>query len=336
MLVAGPSYVKTGIAEYFETLKCPVSLFQGFTPNPQSEQVHEGVTRFLAEGCDGLLAVGGGSAIDVAKCIKRSCLLASEGGGQIPLIAIPTTAGSGAESTHNAVIYHKGVKQTITDDKILPDYAILDASVLKTLPVYQKKCSMMDALCQGIESWWSIHSTDESKAYSKACIELISANWKRYIYENDPNASRMVLRAANYSGKAINIAQTTAAHAMSYKLTTLYGLPHGHSVSVCLPYIWEYMTQHPEQVIDPRGPLYLEKVFSEISTTMGASKVDTAISLFRHMMDELGLDYPKTEDVPSDLEVLANSVNPDRLRNSPVRLSNTAIRDLYSMIIRQK
>ena len=110
--------------------------------------------------------------MDVAKCIKLA-VLSKEGndaiipplvntqveidGTKIPFIAIPTTAGTGSESTHNAVMYYQGAKQTVTNDGILPDYALLEPSVLKSLPLYQKKCTMMDALCQGIESWWSVN-----------------------------------------------------------------------------------------------------------------------------------------------------------------------------------
>ena len=127
--------------------------FSGFTPNPLYEQVCDGTGLFKKTGCDTILAVGGGSAIDVAKCIKLA-VLAEDGvdaiipprvshcfpidGALIPLIAIPTTAGTGSESTHNAVMYYEGAKQTVTNDGILPDYAILEPSVLKTLPLYQK------------------------------------------------------------------------------------------------------------------------------------------------------------------------------------------------------
>lgn len=75
-------------------------------------------------------------------------------------------------------------------------YAILEPSVLKTLPLYQKKCTMMDALCQGIESWWSVNSTEESYEYSRKTIELIMANWRKYIFENDDEAATQIMLAA--------------------------------------------------------------------------------------------------------------------------------------------
>ena len=100
----------------------------------------------------------------------------------IPFLAMPTTAGTGSEATRYAVIYYDGKKQSVTHDSVVPDVAILEPKVLKTLPLYQKKCTMMDALCQGIESWWSMNSTDESKAREKM-EKLLSKNGECISFE---------------------------------------------------------------------------------------------------------------------------------------------------------
>ena len=322
--------------------------FSDFTPNPLYEQVCNGIELLKSLNCDTILAVGGGSAIDVAKCIKLA-YLAKEGnaaiipplvsqqlpidGKMMPFIAIPTTAGTGSESTHNAVMYYEGVKQTVTNDGVLPDYAVLEPSVLKTLPLYQKKCTMMDALCQGIESWWSVNSTDESKGYSRKAIELIMANWRKYIFENDDEAAAQIMLAANYGGRAINIAQTTAAHAMSYKITSMYKLPHGHAVAVCLPEIWQYMTNHLDEVFDSHGARYVEKTFYEIAGAMGYNTVGGAIAQFRQMMYDMELGRPNAFNREEELIVLTASVNPVRLQNNPVHLSSATIQALYNIIV---
>ena len=348
-LVVDSSYPFLSIKAAVDTL--PVAetvMFSNFTPNPLFEQVCDGVGQMKASHCDTILAVGGGSAIDVAKCIKLA-VLSKEGidaiipplvfqrlpikGAEIPLIAIPTTAGTGSESTHNAVMYYKGVKQTVTNDGVLPDYAVLEPSVLKTLPLYQKKCTMMDALCQGIESWWSVNSTDESKTYSKAAVELIMSNWKKYIFDNDGDAARKIMLAANFGGRAINIAQTTAAHAMSYKITSLYCLPHGHAVAVCLPEIWSYMLCHLKNCVDIRGREYVEEVFENISSSMGAIDAEDAIRIIRNMMKEMGLGKPSfVDDVETELSMLSGSVNQIRLKNNPIRLEYDSIYSLYNLI----
>lgn len=347
-LVCDSSFPFLNIKVDIENMGFPHVMFSDFTPNPLYEQVCKGIDLFQITKCDSILAVGGGSAIDVAKCIKLA-VLAKEGnaslipplvstrvecdGSKIPFVAIPTTAGTGSESTHNAVMYYEGAKQTVTNDGVLPDYAILEPSVLKTLPLYQKKCTMMDALCQGIESWWSVNSTDESYEYSRKAIELIMGNWHKYIFENDDEAAVQIMLAANYGGKAINITATTAAHAMSYKITSLYKLPHGHAVAVALPEIWVYMMRNLDKCIDSRGRDYLNDIFAKISVAMGCDTLEKAIEKFRQMMKDMELANPVAGNREEELKVLSTSVNPVRLKNNPVKLDLDAIRTLYNLII---
>ena len=348
-LVVDSSYPFLNIKDAIEAL--PVNereMFSDFTPNPLYEQVCNGIELLKTSNCDTILAVGGGSAIDVAKCIKLA-VLAKEGnaavipplvstrvacdGAKLPFIAIPTTAGTGSESTHNAVMYYEGAKQTVTNDGVLPDYAVLEPSVLKTLPLYQKKCTMMDALCQGIESWWRVNSTEESYEYSRKTIELIMANWRKYIFENDDDAAKQIMLAANYGGRAINITQTTAAHAFSYKITSLYKLPHGHAVAVCLPEIWEYMTNHMNRVIDARGQMYVDKIFEIIATAMGPGKTRLAIAQIRQMMKDLDLQNPVAINREEELRILSKSVNPVRLKNNPIGIDEAEAYKLYGIIV---
>lgn len=348
-LVTDSSYPFLNIKDTIEALPLEGKVkFSGFTSNPLYEQVCNGIELLKSSDCDTILAVGGGSAIDVAKCIKLA-VLAQAGnaaiipplvsqrlpidGAKIPFIAIPTTAGTGSESTHNAVMYYEGAKQTVTNDGVLPDYAILEPSVLKTLPLYQKKCTMMDALCQGIESWWSINSTEESKVYSKKTVELIRANWRKYIFDNDDEAASQIMLAANYGGRAINITQTTAAHAFSYKITSLYRLPHGHAVAVCLPEIWKYMIEHMDKCIDTRKQVYLAGIFSQIANAMGNETPIEAIAQFSLMMIEMDLKNPVAVNREIEIKILSTSVNPVRLKNNPVELDKKVIKALYSRIL---
>ena len=349
-LVIDSSYPFLNIKDAIEALPVEEKVkFSDFTPNPLYEQVCKGIGLLKSSNCDTILAVGGGSAIDVAKCIKLA-VLAKEGndaiipplvntrvecdGSKLPFIAIPTTAGTGSESTHNAVMYYERAKQTVTNDGVLPDYAILEPSVLKTLPLYQKKCTMMDALCQGIESWWSVNSTEESYEYSRKTVELIMANWWKFIFENDDEAATQIMLAANYGGQAINITQTTAAHAMSYKITSLYGLPHGHAVAVCLPEIWEYMLANTDKCIDSRGSAYLNKIFTYISRSLGVESPKDAIILFHKMMKDMKLTNPVAVEREQELTILSSSVNPIRLKNNPIGLNVETIRDLYESIVK--
>ena len=337
MLVCDSSFPFLPIKEYFH----PEVAFSDFTSNPLYEQVCKGVELFNEHRCDAIVAVGGGSTIDVAKCIKLYCrmnpgenyLQQPYKDSGVPLIAIPTTAGTGSESTRYAVIYYEGKKQSITHESIIPNYAILDATLLKTLPVYQKKCTMLDALCQGIESMWSVNSTEESMIFSKIAISMIMDYWHDYIEKNDAEAADAIMEAANYAGRAINITQTTAPHAMSYKLTSLYGLPHGHAVALCLPEVWQYMLEHPEKCIDSRGEDHLAFVFEWLGKIMECDSPYKGLMMFRAIFFALDMPLPKVNDLQNDVELLTASVNPVRLKNNPVALDEDTIRYIYNKIL---
>ena len=331
-LVRGKSYDELEIKEFFN--KYPHVEFMDFTSNPLYEQICMGIKLFNIENCDMIVAVGGGSAIDVAKCIKLYCkmnhsvnyLKQTVFDTGIPLLAVPTTAGTGSESTQHAVIYYKGEKQSISHYSIVPEYAVLEPSVLKTLPIYQKKCTMLDALCQAIESWWSVNSTDMSKHYAVQAIDGIKSNWEEYIFENTADSAANIMEAANLAGRAINITATTAAHAMSYKITSMYHFPHGHAVAVCMLAVWEYMLEHTDECIDPRGSNYLKRIFCEMD-----EKIDLAY--FKEMLQRLELVYPKSENKETDLDFLVASVNPLRLKNNPIALSTEVLKKMYGRIV---
>ena len=307
--------------------------FSGFSSNPLYESVMSGVEAFHASKADVIVAVGGGSTIDVAKCIKLFCRLDgsvnyleqewSDSGVQ--LIAVPTTAGTGSESTRHAVIYYEGKKQSIAHPSIVPDVAVLEPSLLKKLPLYQKKCTMLDALCQGIESWWSLNSTEESREYSRNAVEGIRDHWQAYIEEGDPAAAGKILEAANMSGRAINITATTAPHAMSYKLTSMYHLPHGHAVALAMAKVWPYTIEHAAETSDPRGAEFLREILKEIPV---------GPEWFSGLLEQLGMQAPVSGTREQDVELLADSVNPLRLKNHPVGISREEMKRMYGEIVK--
>lgn len=343
LLVCDSSFPFLSIKQEIEHMDVPHVVFNDFTPNPLYEDVCKGVDLFQNTKCDTILAVGGGSSLDVAKCIKLYCQMSKDDiylnqeykDTGVKLIAIPTTAGTGSESTRYAVIYYEGKKQSVTHDSIVPNIAVLEPKVLKSLPIYQKKCTMLDALCQGIESWWSVNSTDESKVLSKEVVETIMKWWHDYIFENTDESAAQIMHAANLAGQAICITQTTASHAFSYKITSLYKLPHGHAVAVCLPEIWQYMVDNTGKCIDKRGIDYLITAFQNIACAMGCKSPGQAIGKFRSMLSEMELNNPVSEDITSDILLLSSSVNPIRLKNNPVELDKDAIKYLYEVIIKK-
>ncbi len=339
MLVCDASFPFLPIRDCF----APAVVFDQFKPNPLYEQVCRGVELFNEYRCEAIVAVGGGSTIDVSKCIKLFCrmnpgvnyLEQEFKDSGVPLIAVPTTAGTGSESTRYAVIYYEGKKQSITHDSIVPNYAVLEPMLLKSLPLYQKKCTMLDAMCQCIESLWSVNSTGQSMDFAKKGLQLIMDHWHGYIVDNNEEDARHIMTAANYGGRAINISQTTAPHAMSYKLTSMYGVPHGHAVALCLPGVWQYMMEEGGECADPRGRGHLDSVFGCIAETMGCESPDGALKMFLSIMSVLDMPAPTSFSMEEDLTVLTNSVNLVRLKNNPVTLPPTVIRGIYKQILNQ-
>jgi alcohol dehydrogenase class IV len=158
--------------------------------------------------------------------------------------------------------------------------------------------------------------------------------WREYLFENTDESARQIMHAANLAGQAICITQTTAAHAFSYKITSMYKLPHGHAVAICMAEIWEYMLAHPEKCIDRRGQDYLVGVYKEIAASMGSETPYAARDIFACMLKEMDIEKPVTANRDSDISILTSYVNPTRLNNNPVTLGESIIRDLYQEVVK--
>ncbi len=341
LIVCGHSFYRSAlfnkVNQIYETNDINKTYFDKFTPNPTYEEVCEGLKIFKENECDSIIAIGGGSAIDVAKCIKMFSDMNDEElylnqeikGNDIPFITVPTTAGTGSEATHFAVIYYKGEKKSVAHESSIPDAVLFEPSFLKTLPLYQKKSTMLDALSHSIESMWSVNSNDESTKYAKSSIELIIKNMDKYL-ENDEATFIDILTAANLAGKAINITKTTAGHAMCYKLTSLYGISHGHAAMLINSELYPFMVDNLDKCIDKRGVDHLKNVLTIISQITFNSSLEESKDYFRNIVSNLGLyDVDINED---DMEELVRSVNLERLSNHPIKLEKKDLREIYERI----
>lgn len=325
-LVCGSSIRSLALEGYFQTLAQRIGIqvirFSGFQPNPDFESVMVGSDRFRLKACDLIVAVGGGSAIDVAKCIRNRV------GSQVPLLAIPTTAGSGSEATHFAVVYKNGIKESV--DCGLPDAVLFDPSVLNTLPDYQRKSTMLDALCHGVESFWALRATPESQDLARRAIRLILENKDRYL-ANDPVGNRAILTAANFAGQAINLTTTTAGHAMSYGLSRLCGIAHGHAAALCVAELWPYMLQNLSLSSNPD---ILKRTFQSLAQIMDCETSEAAASGFRGLLAQLDLALPSLKT--GGMDKLVDMVNVQRLSNNPIPLERAKIEELYRNILRER
>lgn len=331
-LVCGSeSYNKLPLKRYLDVKSKNIVKFSEFSSNPNYESVISGVREYNTHKCDLILSIGGGSAIDVAKCIRhfkdmdisKDCLMQNSfPDDKTKLVVVPTTAGTGSESTKFAVLYKDGKKYSVSSEWMRPDVVFLDGMLLKSLPMYHKKAAYMDALCQAIESWWSIKANKTSVFYSMCAIKKLIEYRKRY-FLGDEEACQCVLEAANMAGEAINITTTTAPHAMSYKMTSLYGIAHGHAVGLCLPVVWKYMINKNFSNIDD--------VFYSIAYLLGVSSPKEAVHYVNSIMSDMGFD--KIRKKQCEIDILANSVNVQRMGNNPIQFTKEEIRAMYNEIL---
>ena len=337
LLVCGKSFDNLSIKAFFDATAINYTRFDDFKPNPTYENVMAGLNVFCAGKYDAIIAIGGGSAIDVAKSIKYYALeMKLPPSCDIPIIAIPTTAGTGSESTQFAVMYKNGIKQSIHSHNIIPKIVILEPSTLSSLPIYQKKCTYLDALCQAVESYWSVKSTIESQDFATKAIKILLENFDKYLLSQDEKVNQQVMLASNLAGRAINISQTTAPHAMSYGITTMFGLPHGHAVAIALPKVWKFMMDNISLCSDLRGFDYLSKQFNNLSNMFGYDSVYKAIDYFEMLLAKIEIE-PPIPATPQQIKLLVNSINAQRLGNNPIPLSEESLEFLYlEMLVQTK
>lgn len=353
-LVAGSSFSKLPIGkelqELFSELGIAFYHFSDFRANPRLEEVEEGIQAFSAFRGDSILAVGGGSALDTAKCIKLFTGLSKEKPypeqefqeNGIPLLVHPTTAGTGSESTPFAVIYQDGEKCSVEHESIYPKYRIEDSRSLRSLSLYQKKATLLDALSHAMEAIWSKYSNEDSRAYGQKAISLILMNYKAYLsLENEKDAKNLggavalegpseqvledVAEAANLAGKAIAVTKTTAGHALSYKLGSIYQLPHGLATAMVNRALYPFMCREKSRMTDPENLLFLAKCFSAETEEEGAKR-------YLEIMEDLEI-LPNLSVKEGDLENLVAAVNPERLSNHPIALREEDIGLLYKEIL---
>lgn len=347
LLVHGKSMMHLAVGQYLLHLREQIGLdiveFTDFTANPDIWSAVRGAKVCRDSACDMIIACGGGSAMDVAKCIRLFCemdmsksdFLKDIRPGKLPFVVIPTTAGTGSDATHFAVVYQDGKKLSVAELDNIPQAVVLDAAVLENLPLRQKQATYLDAMCHAIESYWSVHATEESRVYAREALRLLCAANPDYLLGQADNTVNMsMLLAAHYAGKAINISKTTAAHAMCYKLTGLFGVPHGQAAALCLCHLWPYM-QSRMITEDASVQQSLRESFAGIAEAMGCESVHAAIIAFQQILKDCAMDKLNQISGENDgvIAELAGSVNVQRLQNHPLHLTADDFSSLYRAIL---
>lgn len=319
-LVRGKSsYVACGAEEVIKNAlniaNCEFTEFYDFSENPKCEDMEKGIELLKSSNADFIIAVGGGSVMDMAKLIRFfSCYKGNitgksfeKDGSLSPLIAIPTTAGTGAEATHFAVVYRNKVKYSAEHDDMLPDFAIVYPPFTYGNSKYLTACTGFDALAQSIEAFWNLNATEESDVYAERAIRRLWPNLPKVVNNPTWDVRDIVSEGSYWAGRAINITKTTAPHAFSYPFTSYYGYPHGHAVALTFPYFLGLNCSEKNK----------DRV--RVNRLLDILGFDGNANLMEQMakfIESIGLQ--KREVTVIDKEFILSQVNLERLMNNPV------------------
>jgi alcohol dehydrogenase class IV len=290
---------------------------------------------------DVIISIGGGSVIDMAKLIRFFYSYDGDISSSnfiqkrklIPLIAIPTTAGTGSEATRFAVVYKNNKKFSLDHSDVLPSVAIVDPVFTYRLPPYLTACAGFDALAQAIEAFWNVHATKESDEFAQKAIDLLWKNLPAAVLSgNDTAARNNVSEGSYYAGRAINITRTTAPHAFSYSFTTHYGYPHGHAVAMTFPFFMQYNYAHKKEQI--HQSLDLEKHHRKMNYLYNMLDIDSALSAQKTLewyIANLGLSLRLPENF--NAELIVNNTDLQRLQNNPRIMNDVTIHDVINYLV---
>lgn len=346
-LVTGKSsYQKSGAKDKISAhiKNHSVTQFYEFKTNPDLEDVKKGIGLFRYNNCDLIISVGGGSVIDMAKLINyyqdfididliNENYINNSNFFPTAHICIPTTAGSGSEATQFAVLYINNIKFSISNLNLIPKYVIIDPEFHYSQTPYQKAVSGIDALAQSIESFWSVQSTVESRNYSINALSLIRDNLTTAVKEGGEFAHLKLAIASFFAGKAINIAKTTAPHALSYYLSYKLNIPHGHAVCLSLVNFISYNYNVTEDDCnDKRGVRFIKSnimTLCKIFNTNNVNDLTQKLKFFLSNIDiELNLDLISDEKREL-IKSLPNHINIERLNNNPRKIKFKHLKKLF-------
>ncbi len=313
-----------------------VEVFDRFTPNPKDFEIDDAIAAMRRFGPDIIVAVGGGSGLDVAK-LSRACDVAGVSARDVicgkvaantqgvRLLAVPTTSGTGSEATHFSAVYVDGKKYSLADQSMRPEHVLLEPRFTESLPASVTLASGLDATCQAIESMWSVKSTDASRAYAERALQLAWHALPECLLRPTAEARRRMMIAAHLAGRAINLGQTTACHAMSYTLTAKWNIPHGQAVALMLEPVWHFTADaESSSVIDPRGRGHLHDVMLRVCRVIGAHDLRHARDRIVQMLHRLGtpINFSEAKIPARDaVDLISQGIDPVRMGNHPVRIT---------------
>ncbi len=340
-----PDLIKFGVTkkvtDVLDNADIDYEIYSEIKPNPTIENVQTGVAAFKASGADCIIAIGGGSSMDTAKAIgiiiknpDFADVRSLEGVAPttnkcVPIIAVPTTAGTAAEVTINYVITdtEKNRKMVCVDPKDIPVVAVVDPDMMSSMPKGLTAATGMDALTHAIEGYITAGAWELSDMFHLKAIEIIS-NSLRGAVENTPEGREGMALGQYVAGMGFSNVGLGIVHSMAHPLGALYDTPHGVANAIILPTVMEY-----------NAPATGEK-YRNIAKAMGVDGVDSmtldearkaAVNAVKKLSKDVGIPENLKDIVkPEDVDFLAQSAYDDACRpGNPRETSVEEIKELY-------
>ncbi len=340
-----PDLIKFGVpkkvTDVLDNADIDYEIYSEIKPNPTIQNVQNGVAAFKASGADCIIAIGGGSSMDTAKAIgiiiknpDFADVRSLEGVAPttnkcVPIIAVPTTAGTAAEVTINYVITdtEKNRKMVCVDPKDIPVVAVVDPDMMSSMPKGLTAATGMDALTHAIEGYITAGAWELSDMFHLKAIEIISRSL-RCAVENTPEGREGMALGQYVAGMGFSNVGLGIVHSMAHPLGALYDTPHGVANAIILPTVMEY-----------NAPATGEK-YRNIAKAMGVEGVDdmtldearkAAVNAVKKLSKDVGIPENLKDIVkPEDVDFLAQSAYDDACRpGNPRETSVEEIKELY-------
>ncbi len=299
-------------------------IYDGTVPNPTNENIEEALSMFNTEKCEGIVAFGGGSPMDCAKGVAARLARPNKTIEQLKgnirvwkkpptTFAVPTTAGTGSETTLAAVISDSLTheKYLINDVVLIPEFAVLDPILTINLPKTVTAHTGMDALCHATESFISQTTTKKSREDSLLAIKLIYSNLEA-VYQDGSNvkARENMLVASYHAGAAFTRAYVGYVHSIAHAIGGKYGLPHGYVIAITLPYV---LKEYGESVVKPLAELS-DAAGLTVKSKSDEEKAKSFIKSIEKFNVKFNIPMKVTEleesDIPHLAKLAAKEANP--------------------------
>ena len=352
LIVTDPFIVNSGLLDMIvhplESAKIDFKVFSDVVPDPPITKIVLGVRELLDYKPETLIAVGGGSAIDSSKAI-REFAMTTENYPRIPLIAIPTTSGTGSEVTSFAVITdpEKHVKYPLISNSLLPDEAILDAELVRSVPPSITADTGMDVFTHALEAFVSVNENEFSSALAEKAIQIVGSYLLRAYYDgNDMEARRKMHSASCLAGLAFNSAGLGLNHGMAHALGATFHIPHGRANALLLPHIIQFNSNINEHSKSQRSYPQVVERYSTIARNLGLNSYNEIMTVrsfsnwVQFMLKELDLPLSisqigkvSKEDYFAAIPHMADEALADNCtKNNPRKVTRANVVELYKQL----